>query len=55
MNMNEKEQSRRLERCQDCTCLVESDDENNPYFCDEYEKFCGEIERCGEWVNEPEF
>ena len=35
-------------RCQDCICLME---EQGKMFCDEYQKFCNEIDICCEQEN----
>lgn len=37
----------RLGRCADCASLVETD--TCPYFCDEYQKPCEDVEHCAEW------
>lgn len=39
-------------RCSDCICLVE---ENNQWYCDEYQKYCKDVTECGEWDYNSEF
>jgi hypothetical protein len=42
---------KRLERCQDCICLVEDDD--HEWSCDWLQNKCINIIECEEWTHDP--